>query len=186
MKLQSVALVLASIVLTSLLALRPHTPALPKADKIQWLTMEQAYARTQQEPRKILVDIYTDWCSWCKVMDRETYTNARVIEYINKNYYPVKFNAEQRAPVTLGQQKFEFIAQGKSGVHQLALGLTNNQPSYPTTVFLDEKMQLIQPLPGYLKAKEFHKVITFFGDNHYQKVPFEKYKSETYPKLYSK
>jgi thioredoxin-related protein len=178
------AAALAGLLLTSLLALRPAPALEPAAEGIQWLTMEQAYARNQKQPRKLLIDLYTDWCGWCKVMDRETYTNPKVVAYINKNYYPVKFNAEQREPVTLGGQRFEFIAQGKSGVHQLALGLTNNQPSYPTTVFLDEKMQMIQPLPGYLKAKEFHEVITFFGDNHYQKVPFEKYKAETYPQLY--
>ncbi|WP_247232583.1 DUF255 domain-containing protein [Telluribacter sp. SYSU D00476] len=183
MKRQATLAVLASILLTSLLALRPNTPS-PKANKVQWLTIEQAYARMQKAPRKLLVDVYTDWCGWCKVMDRETYANAKVAEYINKNYYPVKFNAEQREPVTLGEQKFVYVAQGKNGVHQLALALTNNQPSYPNTVFLDEKMQMIQPLPGYLKAKEFHEVITFIGDNHYQKVPFDKYKAETYPKMY--
>lgn len=156
-----------------------------KSEEIQWITIEEAYAKTQKEPRKILVDVYTDWCGWCKVMDRETYKNAEVIDYINKKYYAVKLNAEQREAITLGSQKFEFIAEGQKGIHQIALALTNNQPSFPTTVFLDDKFQMIQPLPGYMKAKEFHEVITFFGENYNKKESFEDYKAKTYKQLYT-
>lgn len=156
-----------------------------KSEEIQWITIEEAYAKMQKEPRKVLVDVYTDWCGWCKVMDRETYKNAEVIDYINKKYYAVKLNAEQRESITLGNQKFEFIAEGQKGIHQMALALTNNQPSFPTTVFLDDKFQMIQPLPGYMKAKEFHEVITFFGDNYNKKESFEDYKAKTYKQLYT-
>ncbi|WP_159468697.1 DUF255 domain-containing protein [Dyadobacter sp. 3J3] len=156
-----------------------------KAEEIQWITIEEAYAKIQKEPRKVLVDVYTDWCGWCKVMDRETYKNAEVIDYINKKYYAVKLNAEQREAITLGNQKFEFIAEGQKGIHQMALALKNNQPSFPTTVFLDDKFQMIQPLPGYMKAKEFHEVITFFGDNYNKKESFEDYKAKTYKQLYT-
>lgn len=155
-----------------------------KPAKIEWLTIEQAYALHQTQPRKLLIDVYTDWCGWCKVMDRETYTDARVVEYINANYYPVKFNAEQRDEVTLGGQKFVFIPQGNGGVHQFAASILQNKLSYPSTVFLDEKLGMIQPLPGYLKAKEFHEVITFFGGDFYKSVPFDKFKSETYPQQF--
>ena len=156
-----------------------------KAAEIQWITIEEAYAKIQKEPRKVLVDVYTDWCGWCKVMDRDTYKNAEVVDYINKKYYAVKLNAEQREAITLGNQKFEFLPQGQKGVHQIALALTNNQPSYPTTVFLDDKFQMIQPLPGYMKAKEFHEVITYFGENFNKKESFEDYKTKTYRTIYA-
>ncbi len=146
--------------------------------EIQWLTMEQAYEKTQLEPKKILVDLYTDWCGWCKVMDRGTFRDARVVDYVNKHYYAVKFNAEQKQAVILGDLQFDYDAQNR--MHQLALSLTNNAPSFPTTVFLDEKFQMIQPLPGYMKALEYHKVITYFGEGYYKKMPFEKYKKTTY------
>lgn len=152
---------------------------------IQWITIEEAYAKIQKEPRKVLVDVYTDWCGWCKVMDRDTYKNAEVVDYINKKYYAVKLNAEQREAITLGNQKFEFMPEGQKGIHQIALALTNNQPSYPTTVFLDDKFQMIQPLPGYMKAKEFHEVITYFGENFNKKESFEDYKAKTYKTIYS-
>lgn len=148
--------------------------------EIQWLTIEQAYAKMQTAPRKVLIDVYTDWCGWCKVMDRETFKNKAVVDYINKKYYAVKLDAEQKGTITLGGKKF--TSQGRT--HELALALTNNQPSYPTTVFLDDKFQMIQPLPGYMKAREFHEVITFIGDNYHKKEAFETYKAKTYPGLY--
>lgn len=177
-----VGAVLAITLIFLFTALRSET-FVPRAKvaTIEWLTVEQAFALNQQSPRKILIDVYTDWCGWCKVMDRETYTDAKVVEYINKHYYPVKFNAEQREEVTLGGQKFKFVPQGNGGVHEFAASLLNNKLSYPSTVFLDEKLQMIQPLPGYLKAKEFHEIITFFGGDFYKTLGFEKYKSETYP-----
>jgi thioredoxin-related protein len=150
------------------------------AETIQWLTIEQAYAKMKTEPRKILIDVYTDWCGWCKVMDKETFKNKAVVDYINKKYYAVKLDAEQKEAITLGDKKF--VSQGRT--HELALALTNNQPSYPTTVFLDDQFQMIQPLPGYMKAKEFHEVITFFGEDYHKKEPFETYKGKTYPGLY--
>lgn len=155
------------------------------AEGIQWLTIEEAYAKIQQEPRKVLIDVYTDWCGWCKVMDRETFKNKAVVEYVNRKYYAVKLDAEQKKAITLGDKKFEFLSEGSRGVHQLALALTNNQPSYPTTVFLDDKFNMIQPLPGYMKAKEFHQVITFIGEDYHKKEAFEDYKSKTYKSLFA-
>lgn len=180
-----VGVILAIALIFLVTALRSET-VVPRAKpaKIEWLTVEQAFALNQTQPRKILIDVYTDWCGWCKVMDRETYTDPRVVEYINQHYYPVKFNAEQREDVTLDGQTFKFVAQGKGGVHEFAASLLNNQLSYPNTVFLDEKLQMIQPLPGYLKAKEFHEIITFFGGEFYKTIPFEKYKTETYPQQF--
>ena len=154
------------------------------AEGIQWLTIEEAYAKMQQEPRKVLIDVYTDWCGWCKVMDRETFKNKAVVAYVNRKYYAVKLDAEQKKAITLGDKKFVYIEEGGRGVHQLALALTNNQLSYPTTVFLDDQFNVIQPLPGYMKAKEFHEVITFFGEDYHKKEAFDTYKSNTYKSMF--
>ncbi|WP_426292589.1 thioredoxin family protein [Dyadobacter endophyticus] len=162
-----------------------NKPAIARpAEGIQWLTIEEAFAKIQKEPRKILIDVYTDWCGWCKVMDRETFKDKTVTEYINKKYYAVKLDAEQKGTIKLGDKEFKYLAQGGRGINEIALALTNNQPSYPTTVFLDDKFNMIQPLPGYLKAKEFHQIITFFGDDHHKKQDFESYKAKTYGTLY--
>lgn len=164
----------------ALIGLLSWTPKEKKKPQIEWMTIEQAYEQSKTNPRKILIDIYTDWCGWCKVMDKQTFTNAEVVSYINQHFYPVKFNAEQRNSIELAGEKFDFLMRGGKGVHELALRLTNNQPSYPTVVFVDERLQVIQPVPGFMKAKEFHEVITYFGGDYYKKVPFDEYKSNVY------
>ncbi len=179
------AIVGLSLGLVAFLPTKTPNPALAPQE-IQWLSISEAHARNQKAPRKFLIDVYTDWCGWCKVMDKNTFRDARVAAYVNQHYYAVKLDAEQRAPITLGEQKFEFVPQGQKGYHQLAASLLNGQMSYPTTVFLDEQLKMIQPLPGYMDANVFHQVITFIGDGHYKNQQFEKYKAETYPKLFAK
>jgi thioredoxin-related protein len=155
----------------------------PTAEKIQWLTLEQAYAKIQKEPRKVMVDVYTDWCGWCKVMDKNTFSSNLVSDYINKKYYAVKFDAESTADIKIGTAVYKFMPEQK--VHQAAMALLNNQMSYPTVVFLDEKMNMIQPVPGFREAKQFHQLITWFGgDYHKNKEQFDNYVKTTYPKLY--
>lgn len=150
--------------------------------EVEWISLQEAYNRTQKEPRKTIVDVYTAWCGWCKVMDRETYTNPDVIEYLNKNFYMVKLDAETRQEIVVGGVKYKF--DESSNTNQAAIALLQGKLSYPTTVFLDDQYNMIQPLPGYLDAKAFHQVITFFGDNGYKKESFEQYKEGTYKATY--
>jgi len=150
--------------------------------QVKWLTLEEAFAKNQESPRKIFIDVYTDWCGWCKVMDKNTFAHPEVAAYLNTNYYPVKLNAEGKAPIKIGEQTFTFDAQ--QGTHQIAVALLQGKLSYPTVVYLDEKFQMIQPLPGYMDAPTFHPIVTFIGENHYKKEPFDQYRSQTYPLLY--
>ncbi|MEQ9403426.1 MAG: DUF255 domain-containing protein [Cyclobacteriaceae bacterium] len=144
--------------------------------KVEWLTFEEAVELHKNNPKKLLIDLYTDWCGWCKVMDRETYSNAQLSAYINENFYPVKFNAEQKEEVIFSGHTFKFIPSGKRGYHELAAALTRNQLTYPTTVFMDEELRIIQPIAGYLKPHQMEPILNFIGDDHYKKTPWDEYK----------
>jgi thioredoxin-related protein len=135
---------------------------------VKWYTVEEAYALTKKEPRKILIDVYTDWCGWCKVMDKNTFNNQVIADYLNKNFYPVKFNAEQKANVTLNGKTYKFVASGSRGYHELAAELLNGQLGFPSVVFLDEQTHMIQPLQGYIQAKQFDGIVKFIGGNYYK------------------
>lgn len=140
---------------------------------VEWLTFEEAIALHEKEPKKLLIDLYTDWCGWCKVMDRETYSQAEIADYINENFYPVKFNAEQPESVEFKGHTFKFIPQGRRGVHELAAALTRNKLSYPTTVFMDEELRIIQPIAGYLKPKQMEPILEFIGGDHFKTTSWE-------------
>ncbi len=135
---------------------------------VKWMSFEQAVEKSKTEKRKIFIDVYTDWCGWCKVMDKNTFSEAQVAKILNEDFYPVKFNAEQTEDILFKGTTFKFIPSGSKGTHQLALALLNNQLSYPTVVFLDEEFAMIQPVPGYQKAEEFHRMIEFIGKGHYK------------------
>lgn len=150
--------------------------------QVNWMTIEEAFAKSQETPKKIFIDVYTDWCGWCKVMDKNTFSHPEVASYLNTHFYPVKLNAEGKAPIKLGEQTFEFNAQ--QGTHQIAIALLQGKLSYPTVVYLDEKFQMIQPLPGYMDAPTFHPIVTFIGEDHYKREPFDQYKAQTYPSLF--
>jgi thioredoxin-related protein len=153
-----------------------------QAKKINWITLEEAFAKVQTEPRKVIVDVYTDWCGWCKVMDQKTFTDPKVVDYVNKNYYAVKFDAETKKDVKIGDTVYKFDAANRA--NQAAVALLQGKMSYPSIVYLDEKFNMIQPIPGYMEAKPFHQIITFIGGNHHTKEQFEAFKTGTYVKTY--
>ncbi|CCH56809.1 Thioredoxin-related protein-like protein [Fibrisoma limi BUZ 3] len=185
MRMNRLFLLLTGLLLFVLSSFRPDDSPKAAPKKIKWLTIQQAYELGKKTPKKFVIDVYTDWCGWCKVMDRQTFTNPAVVDYVNENYYAVKFNAEQQGDVTINKQTFKYVGSASGrGIHELAAALLRNQMSYPSTVFMDEKFNLIQPIAGYLEPRTFHQIITYFGGDYNQKEPFDKYKAGTYAKLY--
>lgn len=142
-------------------------------ETIKWLSFEEAVALQAKEPKKILIDVYTDWCGWCKKMDKNTYTDAEVIKNLNKSYYLVKFNAEQKEEVKFKDKVFKFKTEYKA--HELAVSLLNGQMSYPSTVFLDEDLNLLTNVPGYLTPKDMNPILIYFGDNIYKTKNWKEY-----------
>lgn len=149
------------------------TPVAETTEKVKWLTIEQAAEKIKKEPRKVVIDVYTDWCGWCKKMDKDTFTDPKVAALINKHYYAVKLDAEGREPITLNGHTYTFKPEYKS--HELAVALLQGQMSYPTTVYLDENFNMLAPVPGYLDAKNFSKILQYFGENHHKSMNFQEY-----------
>ncbi len=151
---------------------------------IKWLSWEEVIELQKLEKRKILVDIYTDWCGWCKRMDKTTFSDDSIATYINKNYYAVKFNAEYKEPIKLGDKVYNFVKKANQkgrGHHELALALTMGRLSYPSTVFLNEETQVIQSIPGYKDPNDFEVIMTYFGKNHHLTTPWQKYQDNYKP-----
>ncbi len=154
-----------------------QTVAMTESSPVKWMTFEEAVKRSKTEKRKIFIDVYTDWCGWCKVMDKNTFSEENIAKILNEQFYPVKFDAEQKEDVLFNGTTFKFVPSGNKGYHQLAAALLNNQLSYPTVVFLDEEFRMIQPLAGYQKAPEFHKIIQFIGGDHYKKTKWDEWQT---------
>ena len=84
------------------------------AESIKWYTWEEAQEMAATNPKKVFVDLYTNWCGWCKRMDATTFQDPEVIQYLNENFYPVKFNAEQKETVMFNDREFTYyVEEGK-------------------------------------------------------------------------
>lgn len=142
---------------------------------IQWISWEEAIKASEKQPKKIFVDVYTDWCGWCKQMDRTTFSDPKVIETVNKNFYAVKFDAEGKNDIVYGDRTFKFIASGSRGVHELAYALLDGRMGYPSYVYLNEKQERITISPGYKPTESFLKELAFITGEHYKTTSFDEY-----------
>ncbi|HOY15072.1 MAG TPA: DUF255 domain-containing protein [Saprospiraceae bacterium] len=130
-----------------------------KSNEITWLNLEQAEDLENGVKKMYFLDLYTSWCGWCKVMDRETFTNAEIIKYMNEHFHNVKFDAEQKEQATFDGKKYDWVAGGRNGVNQLAVELLQGDLSYPSYVVLDENKKLLKTFKGFMEAESFLQVI---------------------------
>lgn len=141
--------------------------------QINWMTMNEALAAQKEHPKKIIMDVYTTWCGPCKLLDKNTFSDPNVIAFINKNYYPVKFNAEGTEEITY--QDFTYTnpnyqpeRKGRNAVHFFADAL--KIPGYPSLVFFEENGNLIQHISGYKTPEELEIYLKMIANNDYKKL----------------
>ena len=157
---------------------------------IKWLTIEEAQAQAKKAPKPLMVDVYTTWCGPCKMLDAKTFSDARLAEYVNKNFYPGKFNAESGTAVTFKGQKLENPdfdpgrVGGRNGTHQLTYMIANVQGriAYPTVVYLDSDLNVLAPVQGYLTPDQMEPILHYFGGAHYKGKDYQTFMGEFKPK----
>lgn len=170
--------VLAASVITALVLIAFQKKEVANTEGIKWMSMNEAVAANNKVPKKLLVDIYTDWCGWCKTMDKQTYTDKRIIEYINKNYYAVKFNSEKKdETIVIKNRTYKYMPEYKC--NELAVQLLRGQMSYPTTVFIDETFTVAEPVAGFLKPADLMPILKYFATDSYKDttIKFDQFKA---------
>lgn len=145
----------------------PAEPVAVQEEGLRWMTLEEAEAACEKKPRKIFIDVYTDWCGWCKKMDKSTFADSLVTAYAKEKFYAVKLNAEDKNSIIFKNKVFKYNPQMQA--NDLAVMLLNGQMSYPTIAYLDEKLTPIQTMGGYVDAKQFNMLLHYFGENAYKK-----------------
>ncbi len=144
------------------------------AQEINWVTFEEAVALQKKEPRKIMMDVYTNWCGPCKLLDKNTFGNKDVVKFVNENYYAVKFNAEGNTDVQYKDNTFtnpgydETKANRRNSPHQFAQFLRVR--AYPTIAFFDEELKIIAPITGYQRPQQLELYLRLFKDDDYKQM----------------
>jgi thioredoxin-related protein len=136
---------------------------------LSWKSFDEGILLAGQTNKKILVDVYTDWCSWCKKMDSDVYTDKEVIGALNASFVLVKLNAESDKTVNY---------KGKALTERQFAG-TVGVTGYPSTLFFESSGKPITLLPGFVPAPKFLPILRYIGENHYQSVSFEDYLAKT-------
>lgn len=142
------------------------TTATISAQEINWITLEEAVKLQKKNPKKIMMDMYTEWCGPCKMLDRNTFANKDVAKYVNKHFYAVKFNAEGNDIVDFKGYKFTnpnydpTKAKRRNSSHQLASHFSVR--SYPTIVFLDKDAGLLTSIIGYKTPQKLELFLKLF------------------------
>lgn len=152
----------------------------PPEKKVKWYTWEEAVKLQMENPKIIMVDLYTDWCGWCKRMDATTFENDTVAQYLNKYYYPVKFNAEQKEDVSYGGKILKSRTDlGRSPVHELAYAMVDGKLGYPCFIYFDGQMNRIMISPGYKEAKAVLVELKYNAEGAYKTRTWDEYKENS-------
>jgi thioredoxin-related protein len=135
---------------------------------ISWHSFDEGVALASQTGKKLLIDVYTDWCSWCKKMDREVYPDKRVREVLEARFVAVKLDAESSDRVTFNG----------STLSEAELARAMGVSGYPTTVFLDANAKPITKIAGYMQSKDFANALRFIGEDHYRTTTYDEFLSK--------
>ncbi|OQC61733.1 MAG: thiol:disulfide interchange protein precursor [Bacteroidetes bacterium ADurb.Bin012] len=168
-------LVLFVVLLTTTIAFQPE-----EKSTVQWQTFESAIAKNEGKiKKKVFIDVYTDWCGWCKKMDATTFSEKAVASYMNEHFYCGKLNAERCDSIRYnGKIYVNTCPSSKKSAHQLAIALLQGRMYYPSYVILDENNQKLTSFEGYLKPEEMMPILVYFAENHYLKMSWENFKKE--------
>lgn len=149
---------LLSLIVVSVFSLTGFGPP-QGAEKLTWYSFDEGVSKAQKENKQVLVDFYTDWCGWCKEMDKTTYSDRDVISYLNDKFVVIRLNPEKDGTLKFGDKQFKNM--------EFSLGVGVN--GYPATLFMESDYEILQLVPGYMPAETFMYYIGFFGDRWYEK-----------------
>ena len=139
----------------------------------KWYSFNEALTLNKAKPKKLIVFMHTAWCNGCRVMYKTSFTDTAIANYINKNFYLVDFNVESTDTISYNETSYQNNHENGTPFHQLAMALSGNKLSLPTTVFIDESYKTLDAIPNYLAGEVMLPIAHFYGENAFKSSKWE-------------
>lgn len=171
-------------------ALAPAAQAQPRdtvreaPPAVQWVNFEAGLKMASASGKHIMVDVYTDWCGYCKKLDAETYAEEGVRRILAESYVSVKLKGDSSRKLKVigqalddgGKTLLQFVPSDTGGTSEVALSrMALRVRGFPTIAFLAPDGRLITKWDGYINAERFTQMINFIKDDLYEVMTFNDY-----------
>ncbi len=156
--------------------------------QVEWQPIEKVgVTKLEGNAKMFFIDFATDWCGWCKKMDKDTYEKSVVAAIMNHYYISVHFDAETKNTFLWNGKEYSNTASRRGNPHDFTRAVLGSQIGYPSVAIFDQQMNLVQVLSGYQGPDDFIKFICFFVNDNYKKYSYQKYMeifdTQIYPEI---
>ena len=142
---------------------------------VNWLSIKEAQQKNKEVQKPFIIDIYTDWCGWCKHMMKTTYSNAGIANYINSNFYPVKFDAETKDTIEYNGKIYKPTSKEPKTPHELAIKFLGTSLSYPSTMFVTNNFEYNLLSQGFIEDKKIEPLLIFMVENAWRNSVYDEF-----------